>query len=56
MMRPESAIDLNSPCISVSRDFQTNFQLSFGVQIEMVGELWGFPCLTWRNLSLHSQL
>ena len=56
MMKPESTIDFSSKNYPLYlRDFQTKCQHSSavcGVQIEMVGELWGLPCFTRRNLSL----
>ena len=57
MMRPENAIyclPRTSSCISVFRGFevQTKGHSVCGVQIEIVGELWGFPCVTFQNLSL----
>ena len=41
-----------SPCISVSRDFQTKGHSDFAVCGVIVGELWGLPCVIIQNLSL----
>ena len=58
MMRPESAIHFSSKNFPVSQflgDFQTKGRSDFavcGVQIEIVCELCGFPCVTFQSLSL----
>ena len=58
MMRPESAIDFSSKNFPVSQFlgyFQTKGHSDFavcGMLIEIVGELWGLPCVTIQNLSL----
>ena len=48
MMRPESAIDFPSKNFPLYLSFYRQNPSDFavcGVQIEIVGELWGFPCV-----------
>ena len=42
-----------SPCISVFRGFSDKRPYVCGVQIEILGELWSFPCVTYIPESIY---